>query len=280
MKIIRTDQLSKQQHQEVQELAAACRDAQPSCPSFPFEDMSTCYLLYDPQLVSVLAFIIPQFPYSDEAAECIAFTHPAHRQKGYFSALFQESEPEMKERDLLFLTDGKDNDALKTLETLGAEYDSSEYRMELSDSQVSPLLPEFFPEEYGLAPDGPGTSPRRLCWRKEESGASSQSFYFYMLPKNLPLEHAAEILGKSEPPDVVCHTELSDFGACFHGFMVDDMLRGCGLGKEALAVIIRELKKQDCPVLFLHVSGDNLPAVNLYKKAGFRITETLAYYFY
>ncbi|WP_243134402.1 GNAT family N-acetyltransferase [Enterocloster asparagiformis] len=32
--------------------------------------------------------------------------------------------------------------------------------------------------------------------------------------------------------------------------------------------------------LTLQVSGDNLPALRLYKKTGFHITETLSYYLY
>lgn len=278
MDIIKTRSLSKEQQNEIRNLIKACRDNQPSCPSFPFEDMSVCYLLYDPQLVSALAFIIPPFPYSDEAAECIGFTHPDHRQKGFFSALFQAAGEELEERDLLFLTDGKEEGALKTMEALGAEYDSSEYRMELPLSEPCPLLPMFYPEESGVTPSDP--SPRRLCWRREDGADSERTYYFYIQPKNLPSETAAEILGKTEEPDVICHTKISEAGACLYGFTVEEMLRGCTLGQEALAAVVRDLKSEGCPLLFLHVSGDNLPAVHLYKKAGFRITETLAYYFY
>lgn len=283
MKIVQTTQLNPQQRQDILNLMCACRKVQPSCPAFPFEDLTSYYLLYAPQLVSALALVLPPSPYADETAECVAFTHPDHRQKNYFTALLQAAEAEIMERDILFLTDGRDTGALKTLERLEAEYDSSEYRMELSLLEVSPLLTNYYPEIYRNNPKISYVTPaatRSLSWRTEQEDGSVRTYYFHLRNDSLPAGKADSDQVPPEPPDVICHISFSGTGACLYGFFVDPLLRGCGLGKEALATVIHELKQEGLTTLFLHVSGDNTPAVNLYKKAGFRTTETLDYYFY
>ena len=57
-------------------------------------------------------------------------------------------------------------------------------------------------------------------------------------------------------------------------------LRRRGIGSRALSHVLAFLAREGVRLVFLHVSGNNLPAVSLYKKAGFRIAETLSYYLY
>ena len=52
------------------------------------------------------------------------------------------------------------------------------------------------------------------------------------------------------------------------------------LGFLLMSRLIYCLQKTQIRRLLLHVSGSNVPAVALYKKTGFGITETLSYYMY
>ena len=47
-----------------------------------------------------------------------------------------------------------------------------------------------------------------------------------------------------------------------------------------LALLLPALASQGFQTALLQVAGDNMPAIALYKKTGFRITETLCCYLY
>ena len=55
--------------------------------------------------------------------------------------------------------------------------------------------------------------------------------------------------------------------------------RGKGYGKAFFLQVLKSLQENTSTVT-LQVSGNNTVALNLYKKTGFRITETLSYYLY
>lgn len=260
MQIIKTDRLTDQQEKEIGHLIDECRSLHPIRTSFPFEDGSVFFLAYEecvpsiPVLVCTLALIMPQTDSFDETAECLAFTHPSFRKKGYFSAVFDEAGAEFEEISLLIPVDGQDPAVVSVLEAIGAEYDSCEYKMELALS--SPCLNE-----------APAPSGRRLVCRSVNGPDSSVSYSF---------SPAAD----ESRPIAVCRTASFGANVCLYSFLVEEDYRGRGLGEEALLSVIEILRSRGNSVVFLHVSGDNNAAVNLYKKTGFRITETLSYYLY
>lgn len=279
MELVKTAALTQTQKQDLILLEAACQNEGTGSVGFPMDDADLFFLLYDPQqepqLVSALFLIMPQFPNSDEAAECIAFTRPEVRRKGYFSLLFEKAEEEIKDIDLLFPTDGQDEGALHALKSLGAEFSHDEYRMELALTEC------FFPSA--------GEKKNRLSCRIEETGGSVRSYTFYpAYPDSgspLPASDSSTFLipGAQKPsaiPAAACRAACFGRTACFYGFSVNPELRNRGLGRQALRLVLLDLRNQGIQSLSLHVSGSNLPAVSLYKKTGFRITETLSYYLY
>ena len=87
---------------------------------------------------------------------------------------------------------------------------------------------------------------------------------------------AAVCMARMQPvPDVP-----GTFHACFYGFRVHDLCRGLGIGEAAFCLVLNDLITRGCTRIVLHVSSDNYPALSIYKKAGFRITETLSYFMY
>lgn len=259
MQLIKTSRLTGRQVSEINQLILDCKALHPIQLSFPFEDGSVFFLAYEYEqegtavLASVLALIMPNMEDSDDTFECLAFTRPLYRGKGYFSALFEAAEDLFEDVNLLFPCDGKDEDAILTLKSLGAEFDSCEYKMELSLSD----------EETA---DAPGSNGRLSCrTRQEDDGSTAYTFF---------------LSEDDSRPAAVCRTAAFGSKICFYGFLVDEALRGQGIGREALLTVVRTLRRQKAASLFLHVSGGNQRAVNLYKKTGFRITETLSYYLY
>ena len=89
-----------------------------------------------------------------------------------------------------------------------------------------------------------------------------------------------EALASGTVPIGLCRTLQEGDAACFYDFEINPALRGKGLGKRALAVVLQHLTSEGITKVFLHVSGDNLPAVRLYRDFGFEITESLEYWIY
>jgi ribosomal protein S18 acetylase RimI-like enzyme len=55
-------------------------------------------------------------------------------------------------------------------------------------------------------------------------------------------------------------------------FVIDEAFRGKGYGKQSLIALDEKLKSMNVESVGLHVFGDNIVAQELYKKAGFQIT--------
>ncbi|MCI8268537.1 MAG: GNAT family N-acetyltransferase [Lachnospiraceae bacterium] len=254
--IHQTSCLTTDQQQALLSLVRLCQKHDSLSLSYPIhteDGASAHYLLSDSRdrLLSALALL----PLDDATCECIAFTHPAHRQKGYFSRLLALALESCPECDLLFPVSGTCTDTLAALDTLGAELSHQELRMERKLSLPLPYMP------------------------------SIQNHHVELLtPESVFSENAVWQLFLSSPANIIgsCLTSLvSPEVLCLHQVEITSRLRGQGFGLALLCLLLSHLQqKDDLKRILLHVSADNIPAVSLYKKTGFRITETLSYYWY
>ena len=287
--IVRADVLNDRQKTELFSLLAACAPDPARPPAFPVEEASPFFFLYSedgPQPAAVLALLSEDAgsPDPDEPVECFAFTRPAQRQKGFFSALLQECLPLVGERDLLFPFSHEDEAGRLALEAAGAEIACTEYRMERALDAALPRLlraPRLF-----------------LCWEETaKAGVLTLSCRAFL--RSDPRREAAVCRidvpdargggadlsgarggGADFPGARGCKADLSGARGCFYGFQVAPALRGQKIGEETLLLALEALRGRGLSSLFLHVSGDNTAALGLYQKTGFRITETLSYYLY
>ena len=102
------------------------------------------------------------------------------------------------------------------------------------------------------------------------------TYEFLETPPDPMCSPAAVCMARMQPvPDVP-----GTFHTCFYGFRVHDLCRGLGIGEAAFYLVLNDLIARGCTRIVLHVSSDNYPALSIYKKAGFRITETLSYFMY
>ena len=56
-------------------------------------------------------------------------------------------------------------------------------------------------------------------------------------------------------------------------------LRGKGIGKLLMKIIEESFKREGCEEIILEVAVDNLPALNLYRRMGYRFVEKLENYY-
>lgn len=243
MSITITSELSSVQIQQIQNLIRASREKEPVTASFPFEEADFFAFLEEDGAIRSAAAVIRE---DDTACECCAFTDPAYRRQGLFHELLDAVIDELPEdTELLFYTNGKSPDCLAALEALEAEVVLEEHMMELQldrfeKSADSPQSPVQASEELL---DGTKT----LIFRNAHGTVNISVFrdYYYL-----------------------------------YGLEIHESMRGRGLGHRLLTHVLSILAERDPLPLRLQVSGNNLPALSLYRKTGFQITETLFCYLY
>lgn len=245
-----------QQKNDMSELAAICRQHDRislSCPLAP-EDEAQHLLLYGTNegqhcLLSTLSML----RYDDETVECTAFTHPDHRRQGYFSELLNRALEWVGDCDILFPVSGRCADTLAVLDSLEAELDSIELQMELDLAENRAGETET---DFSLTESCPDLKHDMTKW---------------LLYQNLSEQ---KLLGS-------CQTSvISESSVCLHHVEILPALRGRGYGTVLMKRLITALQNQGFSRIILQVSGDNDAALALYKKQGFRITETLSFYLY
>lgn len=246
MNSIHTTQLTASQKQQLTQLTTLCKQAEPLSLSAPQEDGLEYFLLYEEEvLVSMLFLFFPE----EHSCECGAFTLPSRRKEGLFSFLLGEAldyleaveEANGSQVDFCFLTDAQTPSALGVLGAMGAEFWYSEYQLQR------------------LLTAGDKNYIPSLSIREEEDHIYTASL-------------DGQIIG-------TCIVLPSGRSAYFYGFEIKEPFRGRGYGMDFLLGMMSILSS-DHDSITLQVSGLNTPALSLYKKTGFRTSETLSYYLY
>lgn len=290
MKLHKASSLDSSQIGQIQTMVNKCTNMDGTSLSFPFEESDLfLYFEHDGAIVSAIAFI----PMEDLLYECSAFTDPEFRGQGLFSELLDAGIDELPEdSELMFYADKKNSAAATVLKAIGAELDSEEHMME--------LLPENFFIAVSRT-DSPHSS----------SVPSTSSISIH--PEFLDIDGTPTLRFHSD--HAVINFSIFPSHYYLYGFEVEESCRGKGYGTKFLNEVLTELlernisgtssgpgKKTDSSARFtddsgtgsaisavvtmpprpvlLQVSGDNAPALALYKKTGFRITETLCCYLY
>jgi ribosomal protein S18 acetylase RimI-like enzyme len=265
MDLIRTKTLSDAQYSDINKLCADCNQHDKTKLSFPIEDQTVYFLLYDED---VLLSALSAFSDENDSVECSAFTRPSHRQQGYFSSLLQEMEEEADEKDIIFTVDPSCGDSVKVMEALEAELWYEEYMMELELSSLSssPFLSSFSSSDSKVT-----LSPEQWDNQNENKNLNNKS-------EN---KNSKYIFKRNGIPVGSCQLSFRDSQIYFYHFEILPELRGKGLGTECFKLMLfklYELRKNG--TVLLQVSSDNMAAMALYQRAGFYITESLAYYLY
>lgn len=257
MKLIKTSAPTGIQLKELDDLAGRCRlhdKIRLSYPATEQGDGCRHFLLYDEHgsLTAALALL----ELDQELSECIAFTHPAHRRRGYFTLLLDAALEDNGERDILFAVCENCADTMAVLDSLGAELESREHQMELT------IREHHAPCSAGTRSDHTGSviHPEVTIRQLDDSAWE--------------LAEQGQVIGHG------MLTPVSDSCACLHHVEIREDLRGKGYGSDFLTLLLPRLASAGIRKVILQVSGGNPAALSLYRKTGFRLTETLSYYWY
>ena len=248
--------LSPGQETKLAQLFAACRQADGSCPSLPL-DGDLFFFLKEQEQGCAFAAALILFKLEDGVFEVSAATAPAARQKGYFRRLLSAAEAAAPNADFLFPISPGSKPALAVLQAIGAESCGDEHLMCLESEAVC------------FQQTAPNTGSR-LDW-PEGCQIASGADLLACLYQDQRLVASCRLAFSGNSPAYTC---------CLHQVAVPQPLRNQGWGFRFLAALLPELAAKGVRHFLLHVDGDNDPALALYKKAGFQISETLRYYLY
>src|SRR5262245_52089284 len=107
----------------------------------PADETNDFFYYQDDALVGCLSL----YTFGSSEAEASGMVHPEHRRQGVFRALVAAGIEELKQRGipkLIFFCDIRSHSGIAFLKALGAQYDHSEYRMDLAEPQAPPAYDE------------------------------------------------------------------------------------------------------------------------------------------
>ncbi len=276
--ILHQTAVSAEEKLALSRLIDACRLHEPVTLGLP-EDASQYLMLFQPEdgkSSSSLSACLIVCQAQEDLWECYAFTHPSCRRKGYFSLLLEklcslaEKQEELlgTEIDLVFLSDNKSQDGLAAARSLEMSLWYSEYQMELDLS--------VWNQNQQL----PAGSLRPLDLRRQpihEDSGNTDGWIYYAVPCRTP---AAASRSGSLPSCIgTCRLiPYDDSRFYLYHVEIQEEQRFQGWGTSLLYSLLSQLPPKSSVIL--QVSSSNEPALGLYKKAGFRVTETLSYYLY
>ena len=254
MNLIRTNAPDAHLTNDLRLLQETCNKYDHISFSFPLEEECICCLLYENE--RLLSALIAFFTDSD-TMECYGCTLPGERQKGHFTSLLKELVNDYPDCDFLFPVYENCRDGIKTLQAMEASFCYTEHFMERS----IPVL-----AKSGLEEENEDRNDLTISFHKNSDDQICYEFF------------------KDKEAVGMCNLDIQEKSAYLYGFEISRPLRGQGLGTACLGLFLKTYTNlpadQRTKTIYLQVSGDNLPAVALYKKAGFKIRESLSYYLY
>ncbi len=245
-----TASLSPSQEDNLKYLVSLCVKKDNLTLSCPLDAGLFWLAFLGEQLVSCLA----AYELEENVWECCGFTHPDFRNQGFFSKLLNEACKDgsaLEEADLYFAVDGHCLEALKVLSHLEAEHVYDEFMMERT---LNPVKEAAFPHfsDFSLSIDN----------AVSEGNPGQAHGFFQGLPAGS------------------CFLDPQKNRVYLYGLEIFKPLRGQGLGRRFMQLLIPALENMGFRSLLLQVSSENTAALSLYKKTGFCITQTLSYFLY
>ncbi len=281
MRILSVNRVSPDQKEDMRELAKQAAEYESISDELFFDEQlnfdetfNCYYLLYSAD--RLLSFLIVFAPTAEEA-EITAFTHPQHRQKGYFRMLFERMREELDAYEIgkiLFVCDHRARDAKQMLRALGAEFSHSEYYMQFDPaSEVKQAVSQAHLIEAGemhleemieldrqIFNESPDATAKMI-----ESSVRNEEISTYLLMLDETMIGMCSVWKKERT--------LSVFGLGIHPHYQNQ-----GYGREMMRLLLGQLRMIRDFRIVIEVETGNERALKLYSSEGFRIAVQYDYY--
>lgn len=213
--------------------------------------------------------------------EIVAFTSPGYRNQGFLDLLLDSLEDRLKGFSvrLALYPDTAAPETLAALKSIGAFHDHDELLMACSvfdlprqEGSTIPLTINPEPYDDKTLKDAEGKSENEHTGKLQAEGKGSK-------------EDATETQADREQCFLVttpygqCHCRLIMQNAYIYGILTYERFQKKGYAYLMLKGLFSYLEKKGAENITLEVSAQNIPAVKLYNKLGFKVIERLSYYY-
>ncbi|MBU3144034.1 GNAT family N-acetyltransferase [Clostridium sp. CF012] len=283
-------ELNKEQYKAIKSLEAVCYEKQKTNLKLELDfkmhqrknsiknKIMAEFLYYDNE---ILVGYLGLCNFHGTSVEVSGMVHPEFRRKGIFKKLYllaQEEWQKLCPSEVLVLCDHTSLSGLAFINSIGAEYGSSEYKMCLNNKTLEDMPNHVIKLRVATNEDNIEIErqssiyfgfPEKEADNKEDieniSIQVDDNFISYIA------ELAGEIIGK-------VHISTTDNEGFIHGFGVLPEYRGKGYGREVLCLAMDILKKKQVDNIFLEVATENKKALGLYESCGFEEISVMDYY--
>ena len=304
MNVIITNSLTDNQLQDIKSLEALCNKAdnlsfglftEPELNEYP--DMPCFFMIYDDEKAGLLAFLSLFVP-GDGTAEVSACTHPNHRQKGLFHALYEKAREVATEFDidsLIFANSPSQQTAINILTKYGAQLENTEYLLQYESPCENTALPNAaashatdiaddkikLSKSYKLTP----AMPDELSTHTDIFAAA------FGYPHEAAKEFIDDVLSSGSEVKVFsftdaladniigcCFAEISDTQVMPFGICIHPDFQKKKLGQYMMSLLLNNYLLQYEKPILLQVSGSNENALHIYRKLGFKTASQVDFY--
>ena len=274
--------LNEQQLAEIRGLGVACNEYEGLTMKLNWDllrnrpqSLVNDFLYYrDGELIAYLAL----YTFNGREAEVSAMTLPQQRRQGIFTRLLTAAAGEVQKRtvaDFLFICEQASASGAACVAAIGANYDFSEYRMDLVDADRTLDLPAKLQIRPARLEDVDALAQMdAACFSMPVDERRVQ------LMRSLA-SNTRQILIATIGPAKVGKIQLTaegDGAVYISAVCVLPEYRSRGYGKAILAHTVRQLTEAPYQNISLEVATENRHALSLYEQCGFAVTTAYDYY--
>lgn len=224
--------------------------------------------------------------FGGDTIEISGMVHPKFRRKGIFKKLYLLAREECQKicpSEVLALCDHTSRAGLAFLNSLGAEYASSEYKMCLNKKAIESLPTQGIKLRLATSEEDVAELYRQdsIYFDLREKGVEDKKIQENVEEKSIQvnddaLNYLAELNGESIGKIRLNITDNNE--GFIYGFGVLLDFRGKGYGRDILCLALNLLKKKQVDNIFLEVATENKNALGLYESCGFEEISVMDYY--
>lgn len=273
MKIINLDYVNEEMSEKFNKFLATSPDYEPYYTLEENHRFKGAAIVEDQQITAYIGLILINDG-MPKVYELSALTSKDYRKKGYFNALLSHILGQLSPEDKLIMPV---NEEFKNMSCI-SDYLYSEYLYVLKKENFLQIRDELEKQSLTLDHYTAFTEDHTSFYLYlDNEDATSESDEIYGID-NEDISILNAMLNEDDEPAAMLNLSHTPSYSTIYGVFVDEDKRNKGLGFSLLFDTLDEFFNEYDKPLILNVTSTNIPALKLYKKAGFIKTSQVDYY--
>ena len=273
MKIINLDYVNEEMSEKFNKFLATSPDYEPYYTLEENHRFKGAAIVEDQQITAYIGLILINDG-MPKVYELSALTSKDYRKKGYFNALLSHILGQLSPEDKLIMPV---NEEFKNMSCI-SDYLYSEYLYVLKKENFLQIRDELEKQSLTLDHYTAFTEDHTSFYLYlDNEDATNESDEIYGID-NEDISILNAMLNEDDEPAAMLNLSHTPSYSTIYGVFVDEDKRNKGLGFSLLFDTLDEFFNEYDKPLILNVTSTNIPALKLYKKAGFIKTSQVDYY--